>query len=75
MTDSRRAWIWVEKADSPKLMVVDELIDATLLKSSDAELVCRRANEKFGSYRWNPVPARVAGQFVVQGEQRVGSSA
>ena len=71
-----RAWIWV-KEDTPileetiveiKLTVVNELIDATILQTTDAELVTRKANEEYSKYLWRPVPCERTGEFVVQGE-------
>jgi len=73
-----RVWIWVQEAIPTlqetiaviKLKVVDELIDATILRMGDAEQVTRRANQEYSKYRWRPVPARATGEFVVQGELR-----
>jgi len=74
-----RVWIWVQEAIPTleetiaviRLKVVDELIDATILQTNDAEQVTRKANQEYSNYLWRPVPARGTGEFVVQGELRV----
>lgn len=64
-------WIWVERPiESSKLTVVDELIDATELKTEDAELITRKANQDYAQYAWCPTPCRKRGIFVVRGERR-----
>jgi hypothetical protein len=64
-------WIWVEKPiASSKLTIVDELIDATVLKTGDAEHITRKANEEYTKYLWHRVPVRSRGKFVVRGERR-----
>ncbi|HXJ88414.1 MAG TPA: hypothetical protein VMS18_16445 [Candidatus Binatia bacterium] len=71
MTDSGEVWIWVMRPiASSKLTIVDELIDATILKAADAEQITRKANAKYRSYLWQPVPIRKQGRFVVRGERR-----
>jgi len=80
-TSSEKAgqvWIWVQEAIPTleetivviKLKVVDELIDATILQTRDAEQVTQKANQEYSKYLWQPVPARGAGEFVVQGKLR-----
>lgn len=83
-----RVWIWVKKEipnlkEIPilkeaivdiKLVVVDELIDATILRTSDAEQVTQRANQQHSKYLWRAVPAKRTGKFVVQGDLRANSS-
>ena len=71
-------WIWVEEAIPTleetlvaiKLTVVYELIDATILQTSDAEQVTQKANQKYPKYLWQAVPCRSTGEFVVQGNLR-----
>jgi hypothetical protein len=71
MTASGGVWIWVEKPiASSKLTIVDELIDATVLKTADAEQIAHKANEEYPKYRWHRVAARSRGKFVVGGERR-----
>ena len=75
---SGRVWIWVEEAiptlqetiRCTKLKVVDELIDATVLRTSDAEQVTRKANQEYSKYLWRAVPAERGGECVVQGDLR-----
>jgi hypothetical protein len=76
--ETGRVWIWV-KEDTPileetivqiKLTVVNELIDATILQTTDADLVIRKANEEYSTYLWRSVPCERTGEFVVQGELR-----
>jgi hypothetical protein len=75
---SGQVWIWVKESipslqDSIvaiKLTVVNELIDASILNTAEAEQVIRRANQEYSKYRWQPVPARGSDRFVVQGELR-----
>ena len=78
-----RAWIWVEDDASPtldeavvrtKLTLVNELIDASTLQTSDAEQVTQKANQKYPKYLWRAVPARRTGEFVVQGDLRANPS-
>lgn len=64
-------WIWVEQPiASSKLTIVDELIDATVLKTEDAQLIARKANEDYNQYLWYPAACRERGAFVVRGERR-----
>ena len=75
---NQRVWIWVEEAIPTleetivdiKLTVVNELIDATLLRTSDAEQVIRKANQQYSKYLWQAVPGERTGEFVVQGDLR-----
>ena len=71
MSDSGEVWIWVKKpVASSTLTIVDELIDATVLRTADAEQICRKANAKYGNFLWQPVPTRQEGKVVVRGERR-----
>jgi hypothetical protein len=71
MTVATTVWIWVEKPiASSKLTIVDELIDATVLKKADAEQITQKATEEYPKYRWHRVAARNRGKFVVRGERR-----
>jgi len=71
-----RVWIWVEEAiptleetiADVKLTLVNELIDATILSTSDAEQVTRKANQQYSKYLWRAEPCERTGEFVVQGE-------
>lgn len=64
-------WIWVEEPiGSSKLTIVDELIDATELKTEDAQLITRKANKDYAQYAWCPIRCRKRGVFVVRGERR-----
>lgn len=73
-----RVWIWVQEATPTleqtlvviKLTVVHELVDATILQTSDAEQVTQEANQKYPKYLWQAVPCRRTGEFVVQGNLR-----
>ena len=69
MADSGEVWIWIETEVAPsKLTVVEELYDATILLTADAEQVTRKADQEYPKYLWRPVPATGTGKFVVQGE-------
>jgi hypothetical protein len=71
MTAPDKVWIWVERPiASSKLTMVDELIDATVLKRADAEQIAQKANEVHPKYQWRRVPVRARGKFVVRGERR-----
>ena len=71
MSNAAEVWIWFEdQIDPPKLMIVDELIDATVLKTADAEHLSRKANETYTKYLWHPAPTRSPGKFVVRGQPR-----
>jgi len=71
MTAPGNVWIWVEKPiASSKLTIVDELIDATVLKRADADQITNKANEKYPKYLWHRVAVRSRGEFVVLGERR-----
>jgi hypothetical protein len=75
MADCSEVWIWVEtEVASPKLTVVEELVDATVLQTSDAEQVSRKANQEYSKCLWQPVPCKCAGEFVVPGELRSTNS-
>ena len=64
-----QVWIWVqEPIVSSKSTLVDELIDATVLKTVDAQLMTHKANESCAQYLWHFAPCRKA--FVVQGKRR-----
>jgi hypothetical protein len=67
-----RVWIWIEEPDKfhSKLVVVEEVIDATILQEIDAEKVTRQANQDYPEYLWQPVLARDIDKFVVRGELR-----
>jgi len=75
---SGQVWIWLEESIPSleesivalKLTVVDELIDASILNTAEAEQVIRRANQEYSKYLWQPVPTRDSGKFVVKGELR-----
>jgi len=77
-----RVWIWVEEAIPTleetivdiKLTLVYELIDATILQTSDAEQVTQKANQKYPKYLWRTVPCERTGEFVVQGNLRADPS-
>jgi len=78
-----RVWIWVEEAiptfvektlKDIKLTVVNELIDATILQSTGAELVTRKASQQYSKYLWQAVPGKRTGEFVVQGDLRADES-
>src|SRR5215813_13585688 len=64
-----RVWIWIEEPDKfhSKLVVVEEVVDATILQEIDAEKVTRHANQDFPKYLWQPVLA-TDDKFVVRGE-------
>jgi hypothetical protein len=71
MTVPAKVWIWVEKPiASSELKIVDELIDATVLKTAEAEQIAHKANEEHPKYLWHRVPVRSRGKFVVRGERR-----
>jgi hypothetical protein len=71
MTAPATVWIWVEKPiASSKLTIVDELIDATTLKTGDADYITLKANEKYPKYLWHRVAVRSRGKFVVRGARR-----
>lgn len=71
MTDSGEVWIWVRKTlTSSKLMIVDDLVDATVLETSAAEQISRKAKAKYRNYLWQTVPVREQGKVVVRGERR-----
>ena len=78
-----RVWIWVDEEAIPtleqavveiELTLVNELIDATTLQTSDAEQVTQKANQKYPKYLWRAVPAGRAGESVVQGDLRADPS-
>ena len=81
MGDSSEVWIWVETEEGTqaggvlsitpsKLVVVEELVDATILQTADAELITGKANQEYSNYLWQPVLARDPGEFVVRGQLR-----
>jgi hypothetical protein len=71
MTAPGSVWIWVEKPiATSKLTIVDELIDATVLKAGDADHITLKANDKYPKYLWHRVAVRSRGKFVVRGERR-----
>jgi hypothetical protein len=72
MIEPSEVWIWVrEPIASSKLTIVDELIDATVLTTADAQQISRKANKKHAKFVWRPVPVRSPrGQFVVRGQPR-----
>jgi hypothetical protein len=75
---SGQVWIWVEESIPSleesivplKLIIVNELLDASILDATGAEQVTRKANEEYSKYLWQPVPTRDPGKFVVRGELR-----
>jgi hypothetical protein len=75
MADCSEVWIWVETEVTPsKLVVVEELIDATILHTADAEQITGKANQEYSTYLWQPVPCRGPGEFVVRGQLRSNKS-
>ena len=75
MADCVEVWIWVETEIAPsKLTVAEELVDATVLQTADAEQVSRKANQEYSKYLWQPVPAGDPGEFVVRGQLRSNKS-
>jgi hypothetical protein len=76
--NSQQVWIWVEESIPSleesivaiKLTLVNELIDASILDTTGAEQVTRKATQEYSKYLWRPVPTRDSGKFVVQGELR-----
>jgi hypothetical protein len=71
MTAPAKVWVWVEKPiASSKLTIVDELIDATVLKRADAEQITQKANEEYPKYLWHRVAVWTRGKFVARGERR-----